>query len=400
MTATSKREITLDVVSSLEPGSLVWDTKVTGFGVRCQTKAKSYVLKYRINGRQRWYVIGRHGAPWTPKTARDRAKALQGEIAAGNDPAAKKEEVRATPTFGEVAMRFMSEHAVNLAESSAKEYQRLLNKLILPALGKIKITDVARQDISKLHHSLRETPYAANRVLAVLGKLFNLAEAWGYRPDHSNPCLHVKKYHEEARERMLSAQEIGRLGEALRGFNGSPYAVAAIKLLVFTGARLSEVLRLQWEQIDFDRGEVRLANHKTRRTRGAKTIHLPPPALEVLARLPRIEGNPHVIVGDVKGAHLVNLQKPWRSIRRAANLEDVRLHDLRHAFASVAASSGMSLPIIGKMLGHSQPQTTNRYAHLADDPVKAAATVVAASIESAMKSENIGSVVTMRKTIN
>ncbi len=394
MPISSKREITVDVVDSLKPGSLIWDTKVTGFGVRCQTKAKSYLLKYRINGRQRWYVIGRHGAPWTPKTARDRAKALQGEIAAGRDPATKKEEVRTTLTFDDVAKRFKSEHAANLAESSAKEYQRLLNKLILPAMGKVKITDVSRQDISKLHHSLRETPYAANRVLAVLGKLFNLAEAWGYRPDHSNPCLHVKKYREEARERMLSAQELGRLGEALRGFNGSPYAVAAIKLLVFTGARLSEILSLQWEHIDFARGEVRLAKHKSSRTSGAKTIHLPPPALEVLADLPRLEGNPHVVAGKVEGAHMVNLQKPWRSIRRAAVLEDVRLHDLRHCFASIAASSGMSLPIIGKMLGHSQPQTTSRYAHLADDPVKAAAASTAGKIEAAMWSNRLGKAIT------
>ena len=393
MPSAPKREITQDTVNGLEPGNLVWDTKVTGFGIRCQKKARSYVLKYRIGGRQRWYVIGRHGAPWTPKTARDRAKALLGEIASGHDPAAIKEEVKSTPTFAEAARRFMEEHASNLAESSAKEYQRLLDKTILPALGKNRITDITRQDISKLHHGLRETPYAANRVRALLGKLFNLAEAWGYRPDHSNPCLHVKKYREKARERMLSAEELGRLGEALRGFNGSPYAVAAIKLLVFTGARLSEVLRLQWEQVDFERGEVRLADHKTSRTRGAKTLHLPPPALEVLATLPRLENNPYVIVGKVEGAHMVNLQKPWRSIRRAAGLEDVRIHDLRHAFASIAASSGLSLPIIGKVLGHSQPQTTCRYPHLSDDPVKAAAASTAGKIEAAMSANrSIGSV--------
>lgn len=258
--------------------------------------------------------------------------------------------------------------------------------LFLPARG--RITEITRQDVSKLHHSLRAKPYMANRVLAVLGKLFNLAEFWGYRPDRSNPCLHVKKYHEEKRERMLSAEELGRLGEALNAYDGSPYVVAALKLLVFTGARLSEILALRWEQVDFERGEARLANHKTSRKTGAKTVHLPPPALEVLASLPRLESNPYVIVGKVEDAHLVNLQKPWREIRKAAGLNDVRIHDLRHAFASVAASSGMSLPIIGKMLGHSQPQTTSRYAHLADDPIKAAAASTAGKIEAALRTNS------------
>jgi integrase len=149
---------------------------------------------------------------------------------------------------------------------------------------------------------------------------------------------------------------------------------------VFTGARLGEILGLQWQWIDFERGEARLPDSKT----GAKTIHLPPPALAVLAELSRVDGNPHVIVGGVPGAALVNLEKPWRAIRKAAGLEDVRLHDLRHSFASIAASGGMGLPIIGKMLGHTQAQTTQRYAHLASDPVKAAAATVAGKIAAAM----------------
>ncbi len=171
-------------------------------------------------------------------------------------------------------------------------------------------------------------------------------------------------------------------------YEGSPYAVAAVKLLVFTGARLGEVLGLRWAWIDFERGEARLPDSKT----GAKTLHLPPPALAVLAELPRIEGNPYVIVGAKAGAALVNLEKPWRAIRKDAGLEDVRLHDLRHAFASVAASSGMGLPIIGKMLGHSQAGNHARYAHLASDPVKAAAAAVAGKIAAAMASGKGGKI--------
>jgi integrase len=179
---------------------------------------------------------------------------------------------------------------------------------------------------------------------------------------------------------MLSPIEPARLGDALAAHDGSPHAVAAVKLLVFSGARLGEVLWLRWEWIDFERGEARLPDSKT----GAKTLHPPPPALAVLAELPRLDGNPYVIAGAKSGAALVNLEKPWRAIRQPAGLDDVRLHDLRHAFASVAASSGMGLPIIGKMLGHSQPATTARYAHLASDPVKAAAAAVAGKIAAAM----------------
>jgi integrase len=171
--------------------------------------------------------------------------------------------------------------------------------------------------------------------------------------------------------------------------------VAAIKLLIFTGARLSEVLGLRWEWIDFERAEARLPDSKT----GAKTLHLPAPALAVLAELPREAGNPFVVVGHIKGAHLVNIEKPWRAVRKSAGLNGVRLHDLRHAFASVAASSGMGLPIIGKMLGHTQAATTHRYAHLASDPVKAAATAVAGKIAAAMGEGPGGEVVPLRKLI-
>jgi integrase len=258
--------------------------------------------------------------------------------------------------------------------------------MVLPTIGRKKVQDVTRADISRLHHERRDTPYDANRALAVLSKMFTLAEKWGERADGSNPCRHVERYAERKRERMLSADEFGRLADALKTCAKSPYIVAAIKLLIFTGARLSEILTLEWDWIDFQRGEARLPDSKT----GAKTLHLPAPAMSVLGDLPRVEGNPYVIVGNVAGARLVNLEKPWRAIRKAAGLDDLRLHDLRHAFASVAASSGMGLPIIGKMLGHTQAATTHRYAHLASDPVKAAAATVAGKIADAMQGSTTG----------
>jgi integrase len=366
--------------------AVLWDTELKGFGARVQRGgAKSYVLHYRAGGGRgaplRKLTIGRHGSPWTPETARKEAKTLLGMIEDGADPAADKIARREAPTIAELAERFLAEHAdAKRKGSTAAEYRRLLEKIILPELGRRKAADVTRADITKLHHANRAAPYQANRVLAVLSKMFNLAERWGLRPDGSNPCRHVEKFGERKRERMLSPAELARLGDALAAHDGSPYAVAAVKLLVFTGARLGEVLGLRWEWIDFERGEARLPDSKT----GAKTLHLPPPALAVLTELPRLDGNPYVIAGANPGAALVNLQKPWRAMRRPAGLDDVRLHDLRHAFASVAASSGMGLPIIGKMLGHSQPATTARYAHLASDPVKAAAAAVADKIAAAM----------------
>ena len=154
--------------------------------------------------------------------------------------------------------------------------------------------------------------------------------------------------------------------------DANPFIMAAIRLLVLTGARLNEILTLRWDWVGFDAQCLRLPDSKT----GAKTVYLNPPAMKVLAEIPKLEGNPHVICGGKSGAHLINLQKPWRRIRKQAGLDDLRLHDLRHSFASIAVASGMSLPLIGALLGHSQPQTTARYAHLSDDPLKKAAKTV------------------------
>jgi integrase len=386
-----RNKITKRAVDRLEPGIdgsevVLWDTEVKGFGCRVQRGgSKSYIVHYRLgSGRGapiRKLTIGKHGAPWTPEKARSEAKRLLGMVESGADPAADKIARKEAPTVADLAERFLAEHAKTKRKAStASEYKRLIDRIILPAFRKRKVGDVTRHDIAKLHHNLRETPYHANRVLAVLSKIFNLAERWGWRPDSSNPCRHVERFSERKRERMLSPAELARLGDALAAYHGSPYAVSAVKLLVFTGARLGEVLGLRWDWIDFERGQARLPDSKS----GAKTLHLPPPALAVLAELPRLDGNPHVIVGQKAAAPLVNLEKPWRAIRAAAGLDDVRLHDLRHAFASVAASSGMGLPIIGKMLGHTQAATTNRYAHVASDPVKAAAAMVASKIVAAM----------------
>ena len=206
-----------------------------------------------------------------------------------------------------------------------------------------------------------------------------------FRPDGFNPCRHVEKYREARRERFLSQGELARLGDELRQAerdnNATPWAIAAIRLLTFTGARRNEILTLQWEHVSEEHGCLMLPDSKT----GRKAVRLSPPALALLQTIPRLEGNPYVICGERPGRHLVNIEKPWRRIRKAAKLDDVRLHDLRHSFASVAASGGQSLIVIGKLLGHSQPATTARYAHLADDPVKAASDAVGRYIAAAME---------------
>jgi integrase len=378
-----RQRIGLREVKALGSRQTIWDASIPGFGARRQTgPAVSYFLKYRNpDGRQRWHSIGRHGAPWTPETARAEARRLLGAVVAGDDPAADRSARKVAKTVADVAASFMREHVETKRKPrTVCEYKRLLQTAILPELGTKRIVDVSRGDVARLHHARRVTPTQANRMLALLSVLFTFAERIGERPDGSNPCRHVERFPQRRRERFLSADELGRLGDVLTAYRGSPYHPATIKLLIFTGARLGEVLGLLWGWIDFDRGEARLPDSKT----GAKTLHLPPPALEVLAGLPRIEGEPHVL-GARRGTTFI--EAPWRRIRATAGLAEVRLHDLRHAFASVAASAGMGLPIIGKMLGHTQAQTTQRYAHLASDPVKAAAATVAARINAALTRE-------------
>jgi integrase len=379
-TKITKRSV--DALQAPDAGEVtIWDSEIKGFGLRCRVGGeKTYIYMYRFGGKLRKLTIGKHGA-LTPDQARAKAYEAQGKVnEAGIDPAGVKRAAREAETVADLAKKFLEEHVdTKRKASTANEYRRLLDKLILPQLGDIKVKDVARDDVGKLHHDLRGKKYQANRVLALLSAMFNKAEAWGMRPNHSNPCKHIERHGEDARERMLSSDELARLGAAVTAYR-SAYVQGAVKLLLFTGARLNEILTLKWDQVDFERGEARLFDSKT----GKKSIQLPPPALAVLAGLPRIVGNPFVICGHKHGTHLVNLEKPWRAIRAEAGLDDVRLHDLRHAFASVGASSGEGLHMIGKLLGHTQQATTARYAHLASDPLKAAAAGIAGKIEAAL----------------
>ena len=386
-----KQKITKQVVDALTPGTFVWDR---GFGVKAtETGSKVYVISYRIGRRKRRYTIGKHGAPWTPDTARKEAHRLLTLACSGVDPMEVKTAGRKAPTMRELAERFLTEHVeAKKRPKTQEEYRRLVEARILPALGGRAVTAVTTADVSGLHHRLRRTPTTANRTIAVLSKMLSLAVRWGLRPDGTNPARHVERYREQARQRYLNADEFRRLGGVLAAAHHgpvrlgdkdvrlSPTALNAIALLIFTGARRGEVLTLKWEHVNLERGVLALPTSKT----GFKQIMLNAAAIRVLSALPRVEGNEYVLPGLREGQHLVNVTDTWHAVRTLAGLKDVRLHDLRHSLASVGAGAGLSLPIIGGLLGHTQAQTTKRYAHLAADPLRAAAELVGARIAAAM----------------
>ena len=378
------RRITKRIVDSLKPGEVVWDSEVSGFGVRCQRRDRVYGLKTRVSGRQRWFTIGKHGAPWTPDTARRHAVGLLGEIARGGDPSNNRSKVKDL-TIGDLAKLFLAEHVESKRKAStASLYRDILSRLVLPKLGKRIAKDVKHADIASLHHGLQATPYQANRTVAVVSKMFSFAEARELVPKDSNPCRHIEKYREHARERFLTSEEINRLADAIQEAeeNGRslPSTIAAIRLLLFTGARRGEILTLKWEYVDLERSMLFLPDSKS----GRKPIHLNALAIALLSELPRVAGNPYVLPGRKEGGSITELKTTWKAIRSKAGLDGVRLHDMRHTFASIAAGAGASLYVIGKLLGHRNPATTQRYAHLANDPLRAVGQQIADSLGAAL----------------
>jgi integrase len=400
-------KLTDRMIESLAPpvagNRILYDTDVKGFGLRITAGgARSFVLNYRINGRERRHTIGSFPT-WKVAIARKEAADLKRDIDRGRDPQAERKDARSAPTVAELADRYLTEHAdVKKKQSSAEEDRRNLRLHIKPRLGKLPVAGVTRDDIARLHHSMRGSPTGANRVLSLLSKMFALAETWGLRPQHSNPCRGVDHFPEQKRDRLVSAEEMARLGDALSRHKGYWAGPAAIRLLMLTGMRKSEVLTLKWADVDTERGWVRLSDSKT----GAKTVPIGAPALALLAELPRADGNPYVLpaarqrkAGREGTGHFVQVQTTWATVSRVAGIEDLRLHDLRHAFASIGAIGGDSLFILGKLLGHADAATTQRYAHLATDPLRAVADRISGQVAAALggKTANVLDITAQRR---
>jgi integrase len=411
------RRITKRLVDSLKSTAedrFVWDETLIGFGVRVQpTGAKSYVVKYRAgSGRgapTRRVTLGRVGT-LTPDEARALARKTLAAVAQGSDPAAVKAAERRASTLREVAEIFLADHVeAKRKATTAAHYRSLLEKVVLPELGSRKAEQVTPSDLAKLHAKMRDRPYQANRMLEVVGSLYSFASKRKILALASNPARGIEQYPEKGRERYLTADELSRLGDAVREAETAglpyeideakptakhapkqahrrtkigPHAAAAIRLLILTGARLREILHLKWDHVDFERGLLLLADSKT----GKKAIVLNAPALDILANLPRVGA--YVIAGQAAGTDddkpRADLNRPWRAIVTRAGLNGLRIHDLRHTHASVGAGLGLGLPIIGKLLGHTQPSTTARYAHLDADPLRRASEHIGSRLAAAM----------------
>jgi integrase len=400
--------LTKRVVDAAETGggaAFIWDDEIKGFGLRIAPGGtKSYVLFYRAgrgrNAPQHRITIGKHGSPWTPDQARREALRLLGAIATGDDPAAARKAEARTMTLVALCELYLAEGAGHKKSTTLKHDRGRIKNHIVPLLGGVRIDRISRADVERLLREVTAGRTAAHapqqphrgklvqggrgtaaQAVAVLGAVMSFAVARGLRDN--NPVRGVKKPPTRRLERFLSEAEIARLGEALEAeakATGDPYPAAAIRLLLLTGVRRSEILGLRWDWIDFERAMVFLPDSKT----GRKPVYLNAPTLDVLAALPRQLGNPHVICGHRDGRAYVGLGKVWRRVCRAADLSGVRLHDLRHSFASIGAACNNSLLILGKLLGHRHAATTERYSHLSADPMRQAAEAIGQRISTAL----------------
>ncbi|MFV3131688.1 tyrosine-type recombinase/integrase [Niveispirillum sp. KHB5.9] len=393
-------------VDSAIPGArdcYLWDSELSGFGLKVTPSgAKTYLVQYRTGGRgmpTRRITIGRHGSPWTPEQARQEARRVLAAVDLGEDPAAAKADKRRDLTVSDLCDLYLAEGCTTKKSSTIRADQGRITWHIKPLLGKRKVGDITRADVERLLRDVATgktaSPQrsskggsratggkgAASQTVILLRAMFAFALARELRED--NPATGIKTFQVRKLERFLTEEEMARLGKTLSDFEkkgANPYLIAAIRLLLLTGCRKSEILKLTWDCVDTTHSCLRLPDSKT----GAKVVPLGRTALDTLIKLQRVPGNPYVISGKGGNGQLVNIDRTWEKIRGTAQLPDLRLHDLRHSFASVGAANGSSLLIIGKILGHTQPTTTQRYAHLANDPVLVAANKISAAIAGAL----------------
>ena len=388
---------------------ILWDDKVKGFGVCAfPTDVKVYIVQYRADGLSRRIKIAKHGL-LTAEEARERARAFLGKIADGADPGGDRRATRESPTLAEIAPQFVAYVRNRRRPNTTDSYDRALALHVLPKLGKRRLTEIRPQDVEKLHAEMMDRPAQANRTLAIVSALWSWAERRKLVALGRNPARGVEKAFVDRRERFLTEIELKRIGQAIARAEteGLPYdvdetrpkakhapkpenrfrridgfAISAIRLLLLTGARLREVLHAKWDWVDIERGMIFLPTSKT----GRKTVYLSTAAVVLINSLPRVAGNPYLFPGEREGRPRADLKKPWDAICKEAGIEGVRIHDLRHSFASFGAGQSLGLPIIGKLLGHTQASTTARYSHLDDDPMKRAANMIGDKIVRAMGS--------------
>lgn len=359
------KHLTKTTVTALKPGQIIRDTVVKGFGARMRQNAITYFVSTRINGKKTWLTIGKHGSPWTVETARDHARDLLHDARKGIVPV--KPTAAVTPTglaFEDAFNMYIASRAGHNKPRTITEYKRIITVNVFPILGSRDIASISKADIKKIHRDFVATPASANHILAVLKTFFYWLEGENLRPQHSNPCTRLKKYRSNNRARFLTIDDITRLADAMRVSlttgEASTVQISAILLLMFTGARRTEIFTLKRCYVDRHRKLAHLPDSKT----GAKVIHLNAPAMTILNNLPEWPNNPYYLVGRKTGGCITEIKKPWDKIRKRAKLEGFRLHDFRHSFASFAADGGADARAIGKLLGHASIETTKLYIHL------------------------------------
>ena len=391
-------KLTKSLIEKLGQGPkrvVVYDSEVTGLHVVVTPKGKkTFNLWYRSKSRRTATMKLGDWPLMTLFQARSRAKELLYEVAKGEDPARARAMTRAAPTVSEFCDRYIAEHVdVHNKPTTAREFRRLVETRVRPALGNIKMAEVTRSDVAKFHLSMRISPYVANRALAVLSKMFGLAEDWGVRPDGTNPCRRVKRFPEKERGRFLTEEELARLGGVLveAGEDGSvqPTVLNTVWLLALTGCRVSEVLNLKWDDVDFDAGTLHLKDAKA----GDRLHAVGAPTMAFLNQIERGNGD-SLVVGKRLSVWLMD--KNWVRIRHRAGLQDCRLHDLRHTVGTYAGQTGANAFLIRDKLGHKTLAMTGRYVQADEAPLRVLSDRIEGRISAAMRGHK-GEVVSLRR---
>lgn len=369
---------------------IYYDDDVPGFGVRVTAAdARSFLLSYRVRGtgRDRRYTIG-SCSNWTIGAARNEARRLKREVEQGGDPLADIEAEREAPTVADLCDRFEQEHLPRKRPTTAADYKRILALHVRPVLKSIKVADVTFDDIDPLHRRVTTAggPYVANRTVAVLSKMFSLAIRWKMRPD--NPCRGIERNYEAKRQRYLTGDELPRLIAALAA-HPDRQSANVIRMLLLTGARRGEIMAMRWA--DIDPAGTWTKPGSTTKQKTDHTVPLSAPAQQLLAEIREQQTSKKRVLGEFvfpgsgDTKHVVEIKRVWRTLCKAAGISGLRIHDLRHSFASQLVSGGASLPLIASLLGHSNTSTTQRYAHLYLDPQRAAVETIGAVIGAAGK---------------